>query len=546
MSTYFVDEEYENINFLGKTIKMPSSERIGYYVDKMNEVIKAYQEVEDRIKQQVNKCKSEGSGAWAWIQSEFYIDSYDFDDNGELVIDLLQLMRLAAIDICPHGDSSENYGEYTKGYRELERLRTVLVREARDIESAYERSYQTGSSLAYSSAASNIKGLGYGIITNSGLDLMAYRAVSNMAIRSQAKRADEQYTRDLKALAKSTGDVYKSRLLSLMYEAYVPNALACIKLWANEMTERLIEYEVKYNNNRVFAEINNYNPESAQAKLDSISVGEEPEEIKKKLLEAFTICPYSKSLYLKIVELGWMDESLYSYASGIGGDDYFLGIREAAKSACRSRMNDINFVKKCIAFMVSIVVSEEELLSEIYKPHAGDVEQRYTYLRGIINDEYKFKKFIRTELGINDIEKFINMNHADVEEKLKKYVYGIIDKELWDVMVENQFISIDRVALSESCDYEEINNIYVDNLTKNAINYMRIMESEFTAYRSRLEEYESKCNLMNSEIDNLQAELGKIGILGFSKKKQLKAKIADKKTEYYNYTMKEKPTLSWK
>lgn len=62
MGKYFIDSEYEEVNFLGYAVTMPSAERINYYRDKMNAIIKEYNFLDDCLQEQADKCKAEGSG----------------------------------------------------------------------------------------------------------------------------------------------------------------------------------------------------------------------------------------------------------------------------------------------------------------------------------------------------------------------------------------------------------------------------------------------------------------------------------------------------
>lgn len=57
----------------------------------------------------------------------------------------------------------------------------------------------------------------YGIITNSAVDLLAYNAISNLTLRSQAKKADEQYSKIVSSMAKRNIGIYRSNLEPLMY-----------------------------------------------------------------------------------------------------------------------------------------------------------------------------------------------------------------------------------------------------------------------------------------------------------------------------------------
>lgn len=67
----FVYEEYEQVNFLGYTVTMPQAERISYYMDKMDVIVKKYNLLEECLQKQAAECKAEGSSAWPGFNRSF-------------------------------------------------------------------------------------------------------------------------------------------------------------------------------------------------------------------------------------------------------------------------------------------------------------------------------------------------------------------------------------------------------------------------------------------------------------------------------------------
>lgn len=543
MGTYFIDGEYENVNFLGYTVTMPNAERIQYYRDKMNAIIKEYNFLENCIQGQADKVKAEGSGAWATIQSEFWL-GFEDDLNGCIVAVLSDNIAMDAVDIAPDISLADEFGKNTKAYKELINLRRNLVREARNIQDTYENNYQRGQNVAFSRAASNIKGMGFGIITNSAVDLLAYNAISNATLKSQARKADRQYENDLKQLHKSTFGSYKNQLLSLMFEQYIPAARRCIAMWANEVTEKLIAYEVGYNDNAVFAEISKFSPEQSQVIVDKIDLKSSYDNIRKELLEAFKKCPYNESIYLKAAQVGLLDRDTFEY--GAGNYRFEKSIKDATKKYCSENLDDIDLVKKQISFMVvKYVNTEQEILEEIYTPFVSSLIQKYNVLKSWTDRGRSIKPFIVNELKIQDIATFVEIGDASLQDLLESYISKLVSKKRWNILVDNNLIDWKKISLNDTCEYDSMNAYYIDMLLPKILEYRAIMSTANINYIKTDNEYKNKCNELQLSIEELEKEISQLGVFSFKKKKVLREELEKQKLNYYEYTKNNKPVLNW-
>lgn len=539
---YVYDESYEEVQFLGYAVSVPHWERVWDYRDKMQTIIDKYSLLEECLKEQAEKCKSEGSGAWAWIQTQFWM-GFECEENGDIVGVLSNIIEMCAYDVAPDNVFIDEFGKNTKAYRELTRLRRALVIEARNIQETYEYNYQHGQKLAYAEAASNIKGLGFGIITNSTLDLLAYNAMSNATLRSQARKADKQYENSLKSLHKSTFGTYENRLLELMFEHYIPIARKCIAMWANEVTEKLIDYEIRFNNNAVFEEISKFNLEKSQERIDEIDWTASDDVIREELLEAFKKCPYNESIYLKAAKAGLLDKETYFtvallYSQGVGSEIKNIIIKE-----CKDNLDEIELVKKQISFMVVNKTDERKILKEIYD--VEDIIQNYNCIKERVDTTESIQSFLQNELKICDIEKFVTMDDSSIRLLLESYIVNIISKNRWNILVENNLIDWRKISRNNAYEYDEMNSYYIKALLVKIVEYQNIMSEVNLIYVKSLDEYQNKCNDMEILINKIEKDIEQIGIFGFKKKKLLREELSRKKAELYEFSRHGKPTIAW-
>lgn len=469
---------------------------------------------------------------------------FECEGNGDIVEVLSNIIDMDAGDIAPDYSLADEFGKNTKAYKELVKLRRTLVREARDIEDSYENNYQKGQNAAFSRAASNIKGMGFGIITNSAVDLLAYNAISNATLRSQARRADKQYENDLKQLHKSTFGPYENQLLSLMFEQYIPAARRCIAMWANEVTEKLISYEVRYNDNAVFSEISKFSPEQSQTIVDKIDLKSSDDNIRKELLEAFKKCPYNESVYLKAAQAGLLDRDTFEY--GAGNYRFEKTIKDATKKYCSENLDDLDLVKKQISFMVvKYVNTEEEILEEIYNPFVSSIIKKYNVLKSWTDTGKNIKPFIVNELRIQDIANFVEMGDASLRDLLESYISNLVSKKRWDILVTNNLIDWKKISLNDTCEYVSMNAYYIDMLLAKIMEYRAIMSETNMNFVKADNEYKTKCSELQSSIEELEKEISQLGVFSFKKKKVLKEELEKQKFNYDEYTKNNKPGLNW-
>ncbi len=517
----FLEQGYEKVEIFGSNVDVPGAIFIRQYFNIVGEIKEKYDELNLRIQKQINECRAEADGGWAKIQTNFWMDS---ENDGAFIIDLLELINYASYDVCPDGDIAEYYGNKSNAYCELEKLRKILVNEAREISNAYDRNYQVGSKLAFDKAASQIKGMRYGIITNSVIDLLAYEAVANLSIKSQANKANQQYEKELKQLAKSVSDIYKQNLLSLMYEQYVPATKQIIKNWADEVLRRRIEYEIKYGN-KIYGEIGNYDVEKSQKICDEIRSSDKSDVKESKLKDAFMTCPFNESVYLKIAQFGLMSKNIYAYARILGGKQLSDKIKQATFDIDENELSNITDIKKRIAFMADEFDSEDNILTEVYRPYIQKIQNKLSYLNNVAEGNIAIKNYVINDLDIKDIEKFVSMTEEDIKEKVSKSIEDNITRKMWDTVVYNKLLPANDVFKDYMGDYAFLCESYRQRLFEVVGCYWHRIKDTKQKIQKKKMEYSEKVNQLSIEIEKKNLELSSLGIFKFKEKKEIKVQI---------------------
>lgn len=394
--------------------------------------------------------------------------------------------------------------------------------QAQQLNDAHESAMESGCAEAYRQAASQITGMRYGIITNSAVDLLAYNAISNLTLRSQAKKADEQYSKMVSSMAKRNIGIYRSNLESLMYEQYVPAARNAIKLWANEVTEKVCEYKANHGNS-VFGDA--YNIDESIAIINTIQSRDSEESKKDKLVEAIKKCPYNDEIYYKILDMGLMTSEIYDYAKRYSflRTDLEKNIEQKIIKKCKTRLADIDFIKTHLGF-INDYAKRQRFLNEIYALPIGKVKEKYGALK-----EYSSGKnilgFLKCNLGISKEENFVSMSKEQVSQKLKEYINLIIDRKMWYILIEQDFVNINQITGVNSTDYDYVNDYFFDKINGILIEYLRAM-------KDKNQDIQQKREIINSKLAESQRKLEeineKIASLRFFDRK-LKKELSEKK-----------------
>ncbi len=548
-STFFEKESYETLSFLGEDILVPERNRVEYYSEMMQLIQKSRDTLYARLNRQIDEVKIENKNDVVYILFYFGNKNLSYQENCQFVNELRELMYDEINCILTEAEVSINLDRISAMDR-LTEAKKYLVQESIKINSDYYNSIYSGQDRAYREAASSISGMKFGIITNSTVDALAYSAMSYATLKKQAKKADEQYQRAVSKIYDSEDALKKKRALSLMYEQYVPFAEKCIDLWVQEILNEIISYEEK-RGNKIFKVLLNQSIEKSQNILSEID-NAQSEELKREILkDAFKECVYNENVYIKIAQSGYMSAEINSYAMHACGTMFLGVIEEEIIKICKERYLDFEFVKKALSYRLGLGADpntkkkkDAEVLIDVYKEKVQFIQKEYGKIEYILRGQQSPKNWLCNTLNIS-LENFIKMANDEISSVLKKYIYNIVSKELWDFLMYYSFINIEKIALGEFSDYEKLNEIYLREISSHIIDYREIVKEAYNKYEMQMKEYTGIDEKLKEELQTLEKEISELGVFSFKKKKELKQKLEDKQTEYNEFQSNTKmPTLN--
>lgn len=546
----YIDGQHEKVQFLGKSYTLPASYEIREYRDLMNSVLKAYERVNDALNGRIEHVKEDEkkhNNNGFYLQMEFWDDFFGRGDGVDMLLDF---MELASLDVCPSGDDNIYYDKMTNGYRSMIKLGDAMEQMAKAIYYERERDIEFGQQTAYRNAASNITGMSYGIITNSAVDLLVYNAVSNATLKSQARKADEQYAKESGAAARRAYSAYARQMVELYYDQFVPAARRCISVWTNEMTERALAYEIR-NGHSVFQEIKQYNQQESDKVLERIKSSTSQEETIRLLHQAFELCPFNLEICKKAAQIGVLDlitiQLFMSYACSATGYSISTEIICEIKSYCQKKFDNRCIVDEQCELLLHLRYgkTKKEILENIFATSISNLKNSYNELKKVVSDEREVISFVKNRLHCGTTcTKFAKTSKETIEGEVKCFIDGCTKGINVQLMLDEKVISFEDFTKDNLKDISDINKTYFESISASVLKYNEKMQKELRKYENAKLLYDEEMKNKKATLDKLEQEKDSLSIFKFNRKKELEALIYSKKDEISKFE-KERPMLNW-
>lgn len=290
-----------------------------------------------------------------------------------------------------------------------------------------------------------------------------------------------------------------------------------------DIKEKVCEYKSNHGNN-VFGDA--YNIDESIAIINTIQSRDSEESKKDKFVEAIKKCPYNDEIYYKILDMGLMTPEIYNYAKRYSflRTDLEKNIEQKIIKKCKTRLTDIDFIKTYLGF-ISDYAKRQRFLSEIYTLPIGKVKEKYGELK-----EYSSGKsilgFLKCNLGISKEENFVLMGEEQVSQKLKEYINLIIDRKLWYILIEHDFVNINQITGINSTDYDYVNDYFFDIINGNLIEYLRVMNDNDQDIQQKREIINGQLAESQKKLEGINEQIASLRFFDRKLKKELSEKKA--------------------
>lgn len=498
-----------NVVFLGENYSFPGE--IAQYVIYCNE----YEKISDRLmnKLLVTMKKSpmkEDDCAYTDMREKF--EGY-MQDEGKKFITMLSKEGIYDVTESDVIYSNKGYEYYLKVKRKMNEGSCEILADTMS-------SWLEEQDNIYTSAASNIRGSGYGLISNSFLAHATFSAMEYSTLKRQAKEADRQYQQSIGELNRRTFSREEQRYIQFYASEIYPKIAEAFNLF---VTELMAIYILKLQEKGIFNSdvLSDYSLNKSAEILKNLKLVEDKKAV---LIEAYKICPFNPDVYGAVMTYGYFDIDTMKDAKAFHQESVLMDVIE---KKIKSNLDHIEKAKDYIEVLAYYKGKDERaVLLSFYEESISRIKKGYYELSSLCTDSVKLDKWISENID-SDIDKIVVYTEERVKVKVDSWVKRKLNDSEFPELSKMELLTIEDIRMKGSTvtTLEEAKAEYVDKIIAQIMEYIKEANIRKNAYEEAYGKYNSVLDQKCKVIDNKKAELKEQGIFAFSKKKEIKAEL---------------------
>lgn len=403
---------------------------------------------------------------------------------------------------------------------------------------AVQSENQAMRNYAYRSAASNITGSGVRIFTNSFTSFMVHSAVERSVLKSQAKKADQEYEEAVKRISTSSMDRFEKANADAIFNQFLPKLPDIFTKFHDEL---LSNYLLELTTHSQFNPdvLEKYSENKSSTMLENIKHAEDKQNL---LQQAFAECPFNLDIYEKLLQFGYFDFDTFIDAKKIFRKSEMDNLLE---EKIKSNLNDMVNVKKYVKVLASYKNKDESsVLSMFYQDTISKIKNDYHEIFLVCVDSRRLSTWIKEHIN-KDRDKTASTSEESVRDKVNSWIRNTVDDKQYDNLSTMGLISIDDIKYKDSTKttLAEVQTEYADKMVALILDYIKELGKKKIAYEEAYDKYNAGLKKHMDAIAAKNDELKQQGLFAFSKKKELKAELDRLNNEYEEYRRTEPVNL---
>lgn len=404
--------------------------------------------------------------------------------------------------------------------------------------------FKMGMSIAEIEAEEEMKGMSFGIITNSLTSALLYTGMSAVTYASQAIKAQQTYDR---ILHKYSSDGAKLQEIKIINKEIVP--LICpvaektTAIFLHDVLEEIdLNINIDYDNmddkhkTEVLADEKDYiygNTQALKNALKKLSCIKGEKGDFNKIIDIIEECPYCPEAYLKLIQMNIFDIDVFKVAKIVGIEGVII-----------PKLLDVlsNDASDGVVSMLEIIAmyksqSLKQVIEQYYKKNIEKIKNKYKEAFLACSDIKMMAEWVNrnVETSLNTISEF---SVEKIEKCIKEWVNNNLPKNnTIQKLCEMEFISYEDMVFEGiyNCELDKINNKYKQNMTKTLSRYVKEVKEKKKAYEDAYAIFNEGEKERKELISVKKEKLKKQGFFAFSKKKKIKSEIDGLEKEYEEY-----------
>lgn len=381
---------------------------------------------------------------------------------------------------------------------------------------------------AYDKVGSNVKGPGFGILTNSLTSLLLYEVISYGAERKQFEQENEEFKRYIGKLNSTTNqkiDKNKAQYLALYY-TYIREDIPEV------VQEMLYIYLKKLDEHNLFDTMVYWDyPLDSLDKSNQVLEGYNTasNDLKKKILcDAFEQCPFNPEVFKNAVKDEFINKETLDTAKYLHQADGLKYILEEQLELA-IRFDEINKIDGILSLIGYIDDSsmDETIVSEL-KPVVEEIKNKYFELKKIVEttEENGIKnnlliKWVKKNIT-KELSEFVEVDDKKIEKKTKKSIEKIVSQDFYNFLLNHGIIDAKILACNENGDglsVLDLNEKYAKKLADKICELRDYMVTQKVRLERARVDCANKKRVLQQKVDNLKNERDSLSIFKRKAKK---------------------------
>ena len=324
---------------------------------------------------------------------------------------------------------------------------------------------------AYSSAESSITGSGVSVYTSSALTLMASGVFETGVLRSQAKKADREFSEACASIEARANSAEARNDAHTIFGIFLP-ALSELMLDLCNQLFSVFLTELATRGLFDFDSIKGYNLRKAEKMLGNIRLVSDPEEL---LNQAFAMCPYCREIYKRAFSLGMMDEETFGTAETFG----FSGVLiDELEGYCRQNVGKPEVFNRYLAILLKHRdTSRSDTILKMFKDDVAKAKAGYRELQCLFTEDRdardaSIEKMLSNYDELNRASKLLLMGGAEVRRVIAPDIKSIIKIPIGECLVrEGLADGLCMPGYKDGQTFEQLYKSLVRNIAQSILDY---------------------------------------------------------------------------
>lgn len=413
---------------------------------------------------------------------------------------------------------------------------------------SYNEMNDLGQRVAEEQAAKEIKGMSFGIFTNSMASALLYTGMSAMTYASQAKRAQDVYNKNIEIYQRIAGGDPRNYEMQTMREEVFPLVYPVIEktiaLYLNAVLDEIssikdICYEKLNDTHKTHILTSNdgyiYGDTIALRKsLKDLKNISDSKDNYNKILEILQECPYCPEIYFKLIKIGKIDKKVFEIAKIMNLTKIILPELDKEVKRLKENIDEVKPILEVIAMYKS--KSYKQILKNTYQYTINKIKNNYRELFYMCIDSKRLSIWIRDNVSF-DLDIIATTSEDKIKYNVNMWIKNIVNEKQYEELSVMGLISIDDIRCKDSTKTSlvGVQTEYAEKIVALILDYKKELAEKKAAYEDAYEKYNAGLKKRTEAISAKNEELKQQGLFAFSKKKELKAELERLNREYEEY-----------